>query len=69
MILCLPVMLIYPARGQDAQMDHAQMEMTTSDRRLDSDNPGKWMAHCHIAEHIHAGMLMMFEVVGELDPQ
>jgi suppressor of ftsI len=29
---------------------------------LDVTNPGKWMAHCHIAEHLEAGMMMMFTV-------
>ena len=31
MILCLPVMLIYPARGQETPMKHARMEMTNGD--------------------------------------
>lgn len=25
-------------------------------------NPGVWMAHCHIAEHLHAGMALTFRV-------
>lgn len=25
-------------------------------------NPGNWMIHCHIAEHLEAGMMMKFEV-------
>jgi suppressor of ftsI len=29
---------------------------------LDTTNPGEWMAHCHIAEHLEAGMMMEFEV-------
>jgi suppressor of ftsI len=29
---------------------------------LDPSNPGTWMAHCHIAEHLTAGMMMKFEV-------
>lgn len=29
---------------------------------LDASNPGVWMAHCHILEHIEAGMMMKFEV-------
>ncbi|MBY0473343.1 multicopper oxidase family protein [Patescibacteria group bacterium] len=29
---------------------------------LDTSNPGTWMAHCHIAEHLEAGMMMKFEV-------
>jgi FtsP/CotA-like multicopper oxidase with cupredoxin domain len=29
---------------------------------LEITNPGKWMLHCHIAEHIETGMRMVFEV-------
>ncbi|MEK7134781.1 MAG: multicopper oxidase family protein [Patescibacteria group bacterium] len=29
---------------------------------LDVSNPGEWMAHCHIAEHLEAGMMMGFTV-------
>jgi len=29
---------------------------------VEMSNPGIWMAHCHIAEHLHAGMMMSFEV-------
>ena len=29
---------------------------------MDVSNPGKWMLHCHIAEHIETGMRMVFEV-------
>ena len=29
---------------------------------LDASNPGDWMAHCHIAEHLEAGMMMKFNV-------
>jgi FtsP/CotA-like multicopper oxidase with cupredoxin domain len=25
-------------------------------------NPGEWMVHCHIAEHLHAGMMFSFTV-------
>ncbi|MFA5991773.1 MAG: multicopper oxidase family protein [Candidatus Doudnabacteria bacterium] len=28
----------------------------------DMSNPGIWMAHCHIAEHLESGMMMKFEV-------
>lgn len=34
----------------------------TVDILLDASNPGKWMAHCHIAEHLEAGMHMVFTV-------
>ena len=30
---------------------------------LDITNPGDWMAHCHIAEHLTSGMMMTFNVV------
>lgn len=30
---------------------------------LDASNPGAWMAHCHILEHIEAGMMTKFEVI------
>ncbi len=29
---------------------------------LDVTNPGVWMAHCHIAEHLESGMMMKFKV-------
>jgi FtsP/CotA-like multicopper oxidase with cupredoxin domain len=29
---------------------------------LDVTNPGEWMAHCHIAEHLESGMMMKFIV-------
>lgn len=29
---------------------------------LDVTNPGDWLAHCHIAEHMHSGMMMVFDV-------
>ena len=34
----------------------------TVDVLLDVTNPGRWMAHCHIAEHIEAGMMFSFNV-------
>ena len=30
---------------------------------LDVTNPGRWMAHCHIAEHHESGMMLAFEVI------
>jgi len=29
---------------------------------VDMSNPGNWMAHCHIAEHLHSGMMFGFVV-------
>lgn len=33
------------------------------DLLVDITNPGSWMMHCHIPEHLHTGMMMMFDVV------
>ena len=33
-----------------------------SDLLLDVTNPGRWMAHCHIAEHHESGMMFSFNV-------
>ena len=35
---------------------------TTTDILLEITNPGAWMAHCHISEHLESGMRMLFEV-------
>lgn len=32
---------------------------------VEMSNPGEWMAHCHIAEHLHAGMMMNFTVAND----
>lgn len=34
----------------------------TVDIVLDPSSPGRWMAHCHIAEHLEAGMMFTFRV-------
>ena len=34
----------------------------TVDLLLESTNPGEWMAHCHIAEHLESGMMLGFGV-------
>ncbi len=36
---------------------------STVDIIADMANPGEWMMHCHIAEHLHAGMMLSFNVV------
>jgi FtsP/CotA-like multicopper oxidase with cupredoxin domain len=35
---------------------------STVDVLLELSNPGKWMLHCHIAEHLSADMMMVFNV-------
>ena len=34
----------------------------TVDLLVEMSNPGKWMMHCHIAEHLQSGMMAVFEV-------
>ena len=34
----------------------------TVDLLLEVSNPGKWMLHCHIAEHLESGMMTAFDV-------
>jgi len=38
---------------------------STMDILIDMSNPGDWMMHCHIAEHLHAGMMLGFSVDDE----
>ena len=35
---------------------------STVDILLEVSNPGRWMLHCHIAEHLEAGMMTAFAV-------
>jgi FtsP/CotA-like multicopper oxidase with cupredoxin domain len=35
---------------------------STADILLELSTPGRWMLHCHIAEHLEAGMHMVFDV-------
>jgi FtsP/CotA-like multicopper oxidase with cupredoxin domain len=34
----------------------------TVDVLVEMSNPGAWLLHCHIAEHMGAGMMMRFDV-------
>ena len=34
----------------------------TVDLLIEASNPGTWMAHCHIAEHLEGGMMLSFRV-------
>ena len=36
---------------------------STVDLLVEMTNPGTWMLHCHIAEHMESGMHLMFDVV------
>jgi FtsP/CotA-like multicopper oxidase with cupredoxin domain len=35
---------------------------STVDLLIDASNPGDWMLHCHIAEHLGAGMMTVLHV-------
>ena len=37
---------------------------STMDILVEMSNPGEWMLHCHIAEHLSAGMMFGFRVEG-----
>ncbi len=37
---------------------------STTDILLELSNPGRWMVHCHISEHLESGMKFVFEVEG-----
>jgi len=41
----------------------------TVDLLLELSNPGRWMLHCHIAEHLEAGMKMVFTVEESASPR
>lgn len=30
-----------------------------------TDNPGTWLFHCHLNDHIHGGMMALFNVAGQ----
>lgn len=35
--------------------------MITAD--MEADNPGEWLYHCHVADHIQAGMSTTFQIL------
>jgi manganese oxidase len=37
-------------------------EMITAD--MTPDDPGIWMFHCHVNDHIRAGMITRYQVIG-----
>ncbi len=51
--------------GNMAWKDTAMVPVgSTMDILVEMSNPGDWMLHCHIAEHLHAGMMLHFTVEG-----
>ena len=42
---------------------------STVDLLLELSNPGRWMLHCHIAEHLESGMKMVFDVAAGPPPR
>ena len=41
---------------------------STADLLLELSNPGRWMLHCHIAEHLESGMKLVFDVAAGPPP-
>ena len=35
-------------------------QMLTADMR--PDDPGLWMVHCHVSDHMHMGMVALYRV-------
>jgi FtsP/CotA-like multicopper oxidase with cupredoxin domain len=35
---------------------------STVELLVEMSNPGRWMVHCHIAEHLASGMMTAFDV-------
>ena len=35
---------------------------STVDLLVELDNPGRWMLHCHIAEHLETGMHLVMNI-------
>ncbi|HEY3178977.1 MAG TPA: multicopper oxidase domain-containing protein [Casimicrobiaceae bacterium] len=48
-----------PARRTDV-VELLPATMITAD--MLADTPGEWMLHCHVADHIEAGMLTTYEI-------
>jgi FtsP/CotA-like multicopper oxidase with cupredoxin domain len=51
------------ASGNSHRTDTIELvpgSMVTVDMK--ADNPGEWMLHCHVADHIDAGMLTTYEI-------
>ncbi len=42
---------------------------STADLLLELSNPGRWMLHCHIAEHLESGMKIVFDVAAGPPPR
>ena len=42
---------------------------TTTEILLELSNPGRWMIHCHIAEHLESGMKMVMTVDDPESPE
>lgn len=38
---------------------------STMDLLVEMSNPGRWMVHCHIPEHLHTGMMFNFTVLDD----
>ncbi len=35
--------------------------MVTADMK--ADNPGEWLYHCHVSDHIYGGMLTTYQIL------
>jgi FtsP/CotA-like multicopper oxidase with cupredoxin domain len=30
---------------------------------MTADNPGEWMLHCHVSDHVKAGMMTSYQIL------
>ncbi|HZU33493.1 MAG TPA: multicopper oxidase domain-containing protein [Candidatus Angelobacter sp.] len=54
-----------PAEHQDVV---AVFPATTKTVDMKADNPGSWMFHCHVADHMEGGMMAYFNILGPRPP-
>jgi manganese oxidase len=49
-----------PAARRTDVIELLPASMVTAD--MNADNPGEWLFHCHVADHINAGMITTFQI-------
>jgi hypothetical protein len=60
--------ILTDASWAEARLAHARALVATESDAveilflMEATNPGVWMAHCHIAEHLEGGMMFTFDV-------
>jgi manganese oxidase len=50
-----------PAARRTDVVELLPASMVTAD--MTADNPGEWMYHCHVADHVEAGMMTSYQIL------